>query len=98
MGAPEHGNGDRLDEAVLLSVLAEVKGGDFTVRMPLDWTGVAGKVADGFNEVILGEPGARRRARSGQPGGGQGGQALAAGRRSDGSTSVWAGASSRSTA
>ena len=42
-----------VDAKVLLSVLAQVKEGDFTVRMPLDWTGVAGKVADGFNDVII---------------------------------------------
>ena len=36
----------------LLSVLAEVKAGDFSSRMPLGWTGVAGKVADWLNEVI----------------------------------------------
>ena len=42
-----------IDVAVLLGVLAQVKGGDFTARMPLEWTGVAGKVADGLNEVIL---------------------------------------------
>ena len=34
-------------------VLAQVKAGDFTARMPLDWTGVAGKVADGLNDVII---------------------------------------------
>src|ERR1700709_1193135 len=38
---------------VLLSVLANVKAGDFTARMPLEWTGVAGKVADGLNDVII---------------------------------------------
>src|ERR1044072_5544641 len=44
---------DSIDAGVLLSVLAQVKGGDFTARMPLVWTGVAGKVADGLNEVII---------------------------------------------
>ncbi|HEY5252188.1 MAG TPA: HAMP domain-containing protein, partial [Acidimicrobiales bacterium] len=44
---------DELDADVLLNVLAEVKRGDFTARMPLAWTGVAGKVADGFNDVII---------------------------------------------
>jgi signal transduction histidine kinase/CheY-like chemotaxis protein/HAMP domain-containing protein len=44
---------DALDAKVLLSVLAQVRGGDFTARMPLDWTGVAGKVADGLNEAII---------------------------------------------
>ena len=42
-----------VDGAVLLSVLAQAKGGDFTARMPLEWTGVAGKVADSLNEVLL---------------------------------------------
>src|SRR5688572_4608137 len=44
---------DSIDAGVLLSVLAQVKAGDFTARMPLVWTGVAGKVADGLNEVII---------------------------------------------
>ena len=39
--------------AVILQVIARVKEGDFTVRMPLDWTGVPGKVADGLNDVII---------------------------------------------
>ena len=42
-----------LDPNALLSVLALVQGGDFSARMPLDWTGVAGKVADGLNDVII---------------------------------------------
>ena len=41
-----------LDEAVLLNVLSDVKSGDFTVRMPVEWTGVAGKIADALNDVI----------------------------------------------
>jgi signal transduction histidine kinase/DNA-binding response OmpR family regulator/HAMP domain-containing protein len=41
-----------LDEAVLLSVLSDVRDGIFDVRMPLDWTGVAGKIADTLNDVI----------------------------------------------
>jgi signal transduction histidine kinase/HAMP domain-containing protein/ActR/RegA family two-component response regulator len=44
---------DSLDPSVLLSVLAQVKAGDYTARMPLDWTGIPGKVADGFNDVII---------------------------------------------
>jgi HAMP domain-containing protein/signal transduction histidine kinase/DNA-binding response OmpR family regulator len=35
----------------LLLALQAYKGGDFSVRLPSDWTGVAGKIADGFNEV-----------------------------------------------
>ena len=52
MGDPQPGTADRLDEAVLLSVLSDVKSGDFSVRMPLEWTGVAGKIADRLNDVI----------------------------------------------
>src|SRR6195952_3256646 len=44
---------DCVDGRVLLGVLAQVKAGDFTARMPLEWTGVAGKVADSLNEVII---------------------------------------------
>ena len=44
---------DTVDTEILLSVLAQVRAGDFTARMPLGWTGLAGKVADGLNEVIL---------------------------------------------
>ncbi len=40
------------DEAELLSVISAVKAGDFSVRMPLEWTGMAGKIADGLNDVI----------------------------------------------
>jgi signal transduction histidine kinase/HAMP domain-containing protein/ActR/RegA family two-component response regulator len=43
---------DSVDLKVLLGVLAQVKGGDFTARMPLDWTGVGGKVADGLNDLV----------------------------------------------
>ena len=32
--------------------MTALKKGDFSVRLPLDWTGVAGKVADTFNDVV----------------------------------------------
>ena len=44
---------DEIDSKILLSVLAKVKEGDFSARMPLEWTGVSGKVADGLNDVII---------------------------------------------
>ena len=44
---------ETVDAKVLMAVLARVKGGDFTARMPLEWTGLRGKVADGLNEVII---------------------------------------------
>jgi HAMP domain-containing protein/signal transduction histidine kinase/CheY-like chemotaxis protein len=36
----------------LLSALTALQKGKTDVRLPLDWTGVAGKVADAFNEVV----------------------------------------------
>ena len=48
---------EALDARVLLSFLARVKAGDFTARMPLDWTGVAGKVADALNDVVIADEG-----------------------------------------
>lgn len=44
---------DAMDPQILLSVLARVKDGDFTVRMPSEWTGVAGEVATSINDVII---------------------------------------------
>ncbi|MHB1572281.1 MAG: HAMP domain-containing protein, partial [Solirubrobacteraceae bacterium] len=44
--------GDDIDLTALLTALTALKKGDFSARLPLDWTGVAGKVADTFNEVI----------------------------------------------
>ena len=43
---------DVLDTRQLLHVLTAVKRGDFSSRMPLDKTGVAGKIADALNEII----------------------------------------------
>jgi HAMP domain-containing protein/CheY-like chemotaxis protein/signal transduction histidine kinase len=43
---------DNLDNKQLLSVLLAFKKGDFAARMPVDRTGVAGKVADNLNEIL----------------------------------------------
>src|SRR5438067_1349933 len=45
-------NGDQLDSKQLLAALTAFKRGDFSSQLPDDWTGLAGKVADTFNEVI----------------------------------------------
>src|SRR6185312_16143669 len=37
----------------LLRALQAVRDGDFTVRLPGDQTGIAGKVADTFNEIVI---------------------------------------------
>lgn len=43
---------DRLDSGLLLGVLTSVKKGDFSVRMPADMTGVAGKIYDTVNDIV----------------------------------------------
>jgi methyl-accepting chemotaxis protein len=43
---------DEVDGKQLLTALMAFKRGDFTARLPDDWTGVAGKIADTFNDVI----------------------------------------------
>src|SRR3989442_13020651 len=48
---------DYLDTRQLLEVLVAVKKGDFSVRMPLDKTGVAGKIADTPEDIIELQPG-----------------------------------------
>ncbi len=53
MAVPAVPLADTVDAKVLLGVLAQIKEGDLTARMPLEWTGVAGKVADGLNDVII---------------------------------------------
>jgi HAMP domain-containing protein/signal transduction histidine kinase/DNA-binding response OmpR family regulator len=40
-----------IDAGRILSALVAVRNGDFSARLPLDWTGVGGKVADAFNDV-----------------------------------------------
>src|SRR5262245_14911516 len=41
-----------LDEQVLLDSLAALKRGDFATRLPVAWTGRAGRIADIFNDVV----------------------------------------------
>src|SRR6476620_8055742 len=45
-------NDERLQEKQLLAALTAFKRGDFSVRLPDDWIGLTGKIADTFNEVI----------------------------------------------
>jgi HAMP domain-containing protein/CheY-like chemotaxis protein/signal transduction histidine kinase len=54
-GASRTGGGDDLTEAQLrelLHSLQSMKVGDFSARLPGDWTGVMGKVADTFNDIV----------------------------------------------
>src|SRR5437868_2554112 len=45
-------NGSDFDTKQLLAALMAFKRGDFSARLPEDWTGVPGKIADTFNSVI----------------------------------------------
>src|SRR5919205_3736218 len=43
---------DQFDVKQLLKVLVAVKKGDFSIRMPIEYIGVAGKIADTLNDII----------------------------------------------
>jgi HAMP domain-containing protein/signal transduction histidine kinase/CheY-like chemotaxis protein len=43
---------DHIDASVLLNALTALKKGNSSVRLPAEWTGLPGKVADAFNEVV----------------------------------------------
>jgi hypothetical protein len=43
---------DSLNTRLLLKALVAFKKGDFSVRLPGEWTGEAGKIADTFNDII----------------------------------------------
>src|SRR3954452_2446649 len=51
-GEPKRAAESELDLKKLLRVLQAVRDGDFSVRLPRDQTGIAGKVADTFNEIV----------------------------------------------
>ena len=38
--------------AAILQSLQRMKDGDFSVRLPVTWTGLPGKIADSFNEIV----------------------------------------------
>ena len=46
------GNGSKADLEFLLEALVSLRKGEFTVRLPNDWVGLRGKVADTFNDVM----------------------------------------------
>src|ERR1051326_6563551 len=41
-----------LDQRQLLAALRAVRRGDFSVRLPLDQEGIAGGIAEAFNDVV----------------------------------------------
>ena len=47
-----YADSELLDPSELLSILIEVKNGNFDVRMPVNKTGLSGKIADTLNDII----------------------------------------------
>jgi len=45
-------NSDSVNAKLLLKTLVAFKKGDFSARLPGEWTGEAGKIADTLNEII----------------------------------------------
>src|SRR5438093_7268014 len=43
---------EKLDSRLLLRVLTDFKKGDFSARLPVDSTGIAGKIYDTLNEIV----------------------------------------------
>src|SRR5215467_1443208 len=41
-----------VDLGVILTTLRRMRDGDFSVRLPGTWTGLEGKIADTFNEIV----------------------------------------------
>ena len=52
--SPPHANGspDGAELRDLLTILGAMRDGDFSVRLPGDWDGLWGKIADTFNEIV----------------------------------------------
>ncbi len=44
--------GTPVDLSVILGALQTMRDGDFSVRLPGSWTGVEGKIADTFNDIV----------------------------------------------
>ena len=52
--SPPHANGSTEGAELrdLLTILGAMRAGDFSVRLPSDWDGLWGKVADTFNDIV----------------------------------------------
>ncbi len=47
-----NGDSQSSETGVILASLLTMRDGDFSVRLPGTWTGLAGKIADTFNEIV----------------------------------------------
>jgi HAMP domain-containing protein/CheY-like chemotaxis protein len=52
MNGSRPGDPEKLDLVTLLNALRQMRDGDFSVRLPNAWSGLDGKVADCFNEIV----------------------------------------------
>src|ERR1700689_3368779 len=50
--AKAHSDVGSPDLSVILASLQTMRDGDFSVRLPGNWTGLAGKIADTFNDIV----------------------------------------------
>ena len=50
--AGPRGKGQEVDLGAILVGLQSMRSGDFSVRLPGSWTGLAGKIADSFNDIV----------------------------------------------
>src|SRR5580693_3753935 len=48
----EAGEPQSVDLSVILGALHTMRDGNFSVRLPGSWTGLPGKIADAFNEIV----------------------------------------------
>ncbi len=46
-------NPDSFNPRKLLNALIAARNGDFSVRLPAEWTGLEGKIADAFNDIMV---------------------------------------------
>jgi len=49
---PRHSQPSQPETRALLNALQAMRDGDFSVRLPGDWVGLDGKIADTFNEIV----------------------------------------------
>jgi HAMP domain-containing protein/CheY-like chemotaxis protein/signal transduction histidine kinase len=60
----EHAGNDDVASQLLLQAMLAFRSGDFSVRLPAGWSGIYGKIADAFNDVLtMNEHRARETAR-----------------------------------
>ncbi|HEV8112376.1 MAG TPA: HAMP domain-containing protein, partial [Planctomycetota bacterium] len=51
--APPPVHDESIEPRLLLRALQAVRDGDFSVRLPTDWVGLSGKLADAFNSIVV---------------------------------------------